>query len=132
MARRKDYRYMSGIVGVYQGNDVWAIPERDFTVELSKKNKEFIYAVTNVDDKVIKLVNRGMLIGYMTPEGKVDMLDKSEFYEDSKAMAAITVEAKGGKDNIPEVTISASGKTIDDYLAGETLADRFLRQFGQW
>ena len=132
MAKKRDYRYTSGIIGQYGGNDVWVIPERDFTVELSKENKEFIYAVTNIDDRVIKLVNRGMLIGYMTPEGRVDMLDKSEFYEDSKAMPAITVEAKGGKDNTPEVIISASGKTIDDYLAGETLADRFLREFSKW
>ena len=132
MAKKRDYRYTSGIIGQSGGNDVWVIPERDFTVELSKENKEFIYAVTNIDDRVIKLVNRGMLIGYMTPEGRVDMLDKSEFYEDSKAMPAITVEAKGGKDNTPEVIISASGKTIDDYLAGETLADRFLREFSKW
>lgn len=131
MARRRDYRYMSGIIGNYGNNDVWAIPEKDFTVELSKEHTEYIYAVTNFKEDKIKLVNRGMIIGYMSPEGDIELLDASEFY----IKPAITVEAKGGKNNIPEVIVeatSASGKTIDDYLAGETLADRFLRQFGQW
>ena len=131
MARRKDYRYITGIIGNYGSNDVWVIPEKDFSAGLSKEHPEYIYAISDTNKKELSLVNRGMIIGYMSPEGSIELSDKSEFY----TKPAITVEAKGGKDNIPEVIVeatSASGKTIDDYLAGETLADRFLRQFGEW
>ena len=42
MSKQVDYRYMNGIVGVYKGNDVWVITKKDFTLELSKKNKGYI------------------------------------------------------------------------------------------
>ena len=130
MARRKDYRYITGIIGNYGNNDVWVIPEKDFTVKLSKKHPEYIYAISDTNKDKLSLVNQGMLIGYMSSEGSIELSDKSEFY----TKPAIKVEVKE-EDNIPEIIVeatSASGKTIDDYLAGETLADRFLRQFGEW
>ena len=123
MARRKDYRYMSGIIGNYGNNDVWVIPEKDFTVELSKEHPEYIYAVSNLKENKLKLVSMGMLIGYMTLEGDIELLERSEFYDEDEFM-----EIAMPSPQIP----STSGKTIDDYLAGETLVDRFLRQFGEW
>lgn len=133
----KDYRYMNGIVGHYGHYNVQTIVEKDFNINQSKEDKQTIFALIDLDNDKLKLIHSGMWIGNMSSQGKMDLFDRSMFYGESieEALPAITVEVKGGKENMPEILVevtSASGKTIDDYKAGETLADRFTRGFSKW
>ena len=113
-----DYRYSNGIIGQYKGQDVYVLPESDYT-PARKQEKDLIFALASGANK-LKLVNRGMLIGYMDPQGNVELLRKSEFYPKPQLQAEEKPEA---------ANTSASGiNPIDEYLAGETLVDRFLRE----
>ncbi len=127
-----NYNYMSGMVGQYKGQDVFVIPVKDFSVERSKGDKKTIFAISN--NKVgrynnLTLVSGGMVIGEMSCDGEVFLAEKSSFYEPEAKP-----EVKS-KDEVKEVEIkeeksepvSIIGKSVDDYLAGETLVDRFLR-----
>lgn len=116
-----DYRYSNGIIGQYRGKDIYVIPKNDFTIEQSKQEKNLIFAVSSLDTDELILVGNGMVIGFMTADGSVQLYDKSRFYgEEKKAVPQVTEQ--------PLPQTSASGKTIEDYLAGETLVDRFLRE----
>lgn len=124
-----NYNYMSGMVGQYKGQDVFVIPVRDFSVERSKGDKKTIFAISN--NKVgrynnLTLVSGGMVIGEMSCDGEVFLAEKSRFYGEPEAKPEVKFKSE------PEIEIKEEkseiiGKSVDDYLAGETLVDRFLR-----
>lgn len=121
-----NYNYMSGMVGQYKGSDVFVIPVKDFSVERSKGDKKTIFAVSNNKggryDNLV-LVSGGMVIGEMSCDGEVFLAEKSSFYGKPEPKNEI-VEEEVVEEKKPEI----EGKSIDDYLAGETLVDRFLRE----
>lgn len=138
--RKIDYRYTSGVVGQYQGSDIYTILEEDFDVDDSRGDSRLIYALIDREKPDLKLVSAGMWIGDMTSDGYVTLFDKSRFYEKPEWKPAEIEEPIPA--DIPEVfaannsplvaSASGTGKTIDDYLAGETLVDRFLREMKEF
>lgn len=137
-ANRANYKQLRGIVGQYRGSDVYVIPEKDFNLKESSKDSRLIYALIVPNRKDLLLVSSGMAIGDMTPSGYVTMWEKSEFYygpekEIEEPITAVntTFNYSGGNGARPKVEVefdvSTSGISVDDFLAGETLVDRFLR-----
>ena len=61
-----------GIIGFYQGQEVYVIDYKDFTYEMSKGNPEMLYAVKRNDDK-LDIVENGLLIGAMIYGGSIDI-----------------------------------------------------------
>ena len=130
---KPDYRFTHGIVGQYQGSDIYTIKEEDFNVEDSRGDSRLIYALIDRKKSDLKLVSEGMWIGDMTSDGYVTLFDKSRFYEEkdldwkpAESLADAFEEPLAAE--VEESFSSPSGKTIDDFLAGETLVDRFLRE----
>lgn len=129
---RPDYRFTNGIVGQYQGSDIYTILEEDFDVEQSRGDSRLIYALIDREKPDLKLISEGMWIGDMTSDGYVTLFDKSRFYEEKDLdwePAESLADAFEEPPAAPSSTFtSGTGKTIDDFLAGETLVDRFLRE----
>lgn len=127
--RRLDYRYMNGIVGQYQGKDVWVVQEKDFVVQMSKNDPDIVFAVVKKGEVWLQLVSGGMVIGEMSKEGEVVLYERSYFWGDP-----VEEKEPSPQTLVKDMSTSTStsgekvGKTVDDYLAGETLADKFLRQ----
>lgn len=126
-----NYRYMSGIVGQYQGQDVFIVQEKDFDLARSKGDSRVLFAVFSPGKRMARLISGGMWIGEMSPEGEVNLFKASKFYEETdvspEKKESKKEESKAKKEEEVKESIFASGKSIDDYLAGETLVDRFLR-----
>lgn len=129
---RPDYRYTSGVVGQYQGSDIYTILEEDFDVDDSRGDSRLIYALIDREKRDLKLVSEGMWIGDMTSDGYVTLFDKSRFYEEATEepeWKPAESFADAFQEPMPATSSSSgTGKTIDDFLAGETLVDRFLRE----
>lgn len=132
---RPDYRYTNGVVGQYQGSDIYTILEEDFDVEQSRGDSRLIYALIDREKPNLKLISEGMWIGDMTSDGYVTLFDKCRFYEEkdldwepAETFAADIEESMPADDSPLTTSASGTGKTIDDFLAGETLVDRFLRE----
>lgn len=130
---RPDYRFTNGVVGQYQGSDIYTILEEDFDVDQSRGDSRLIYALIDREKPDLKLISEGMWIGDMTSDGYVTLFDKSRFYEEkdldwrpAESLADAFEEPPAAE--VEELFSSPSGKTIDDFLAGETLVDRFLRE----
>lgn len=141
-----DYRYMGGVVGTYQGQDVFVVPEKDFSIKRSRGDRKMIFAVSTQNPEglgrkpgSLLLVSSGSVIGEMSPDGEVELYERSYEWKgrgwkqpDPEVEASTEVEVGGRKNYpVPEV-IYTSGKSVDDFLAGETLADRFLREASTW
>lgn len=133
---RPDYRFTSGIVGQYQGSDIYTILEEDFDVEQSRGDSRLIYALIDREKPDLKLVSEGMWIGDMTSDGYVTLFDKCRFYEEkdldwepAESLTDAFQKPMAAEVEEPLAAFSSpSGKTIDDFLAGETLVDRFLKE----
>lgn len=119
-----NYKEMRGFVGNYQGVDIFVIDEENFNVSMSKKQDiHFFYAIVIPDKENLLLINRGMEVGELTPQGEVHLYDRSRFYE--KTM-------KGNEVSTPAITTASGIDPLEEYKAGEDLTDRFLRGFNDW
>ena len=67
-----NYYSCNGIIGTYQGQEVYVIDYKDLTYEMSKEHSERLYAVRRPDRRM-DIVENGMLVGVMTSGGKVDI-----------------------------------------------------------
>lgn len=133
-ANRANYKQLRGVVGQYQGSDVYVVPEKDFNLWESKDDNRMIYALVVPGRHDLLLVSGGMKIGDMTPNGYVDLWEKSEFYDDGPEKAFEEPAVKSVEEpmaaDFPQMEVpSTSGINVDDFLAGENLVDRFLREF---
>lgn len=124
----KDYRYMGGMVAHYGKYDVYMIPEKDFDISQSQEDKQTIFGLTDINRDTIKLIHSGVWIGNASPQGKMELFNKSMFYGES--LPAIIEEI--------DTDISASGieeNKIDPtevFKPGESLTDRFIKGFNKW
>ena len=133
--RRVDYRYMSGVVGQYKGSDIFVVPEKDFKLGRSKKDRQTWFALADGKKEEMPLISGGMWIGNMSPQGLVDLFPESQFWPpEKKKVVEKVVFPDEMEEPVKPVEVPkgpwVGEKTIDDYLAGETLADRFLKQMG--
>lgn len=129
-SERADYRYLEGIVGQYQGTDVCIVPKKDFSLQTSKENRDLIYAIADKKKKTLKLVMAGMIIGEMTSSGYITMYKRCSFFDDGpEKHVPIPEERSEASPQIFEgVDLSSASGIIDEFLAGETLVDRFLKE----
>lgn len=113
-----DYRYKMGIVGQFNGNDVYVIPEKDFDLARTQKNKGMIFALSSGNKELLDLVSDGMWIGQMTAQGQVGLFEKSRFFEERRLA-----------DPQLKIDTSSSGITPADIgiRPNESAADRFIR-----
>ena len=54
-----DYYSCNGIIGTYQGQEVYVIDYKDLTYEMSKEHPEMLYAVRRPDRK-LDIVENGI------------------------------------------------------------------------
>lgn len=126
-----NYLEERGLVGQYKGQDIFIIDEKDFSVPLSKKEKKTVFAIIYPDKEVMTLVNRGMIIGEMTFEGRFIFYEKSSFYEGNIQDREMSLPASA--EDVFAANISSSGiDPTEKYISGEDLKDRFLRRIGEW
>ena len=72
-----NYFTRDGIVGKYQGIDVWVIDYRSFTKEMD--NGEYLFAVKRPgENNYMSLVHDGTVVGYMNSSGNVQNYDARE------------------------------------------------------
>lgn len=131
-ADRANYKALRGVVGQYQGSDVYIVPEKDFQLWESKDDNRMIYALVVPGRHDLLLVSGGMKIGDMTPSGYVTMWEKSSFYDEGPEKEIEEAEVESVEEpmaaDFPHMEVSStSGISVDDFLAGETLVDRFLK-----
>ena len=116
-----NYKEMRGFIGNYQGVDIFIIDEENFNVSMSKKQDvHFFYAIVIPDKENLLLVNRGMEVGELTPQGEIQLYDRSRFYAESSEVS------------MPAITTASGIDPLEEYKAGEDLTDRFLRGFNDW
>lgn len=89
-----NYYNRNGVIGSYQGQEVYVISYKDFAYEMSKENPEMLYAVRRNDGK-LDIVEDGMLIGIMTDGGNVETYKWSrrspyEFYQKEEEVPPTT------------------------------------------
>ena len=132
--RQVDYRYLSGVVGQYKGSDIFVVPEKDFKLGKSKKDRKTWFALADRGKEELPLISGGMWIGNMTHVGLVNLFPESRFWPPEEKKIEKVVFPNEMEEPVKAVEVPKSPwvgeKTIDDYLAGETLADRFLKQIG--
>ena len=126
----KDYRYMGGIVAHYGKYDVYMIPEKDFNISQSQEDKQTIFGLTDINRDTIKLIHSGVWIGNASPQGKMELFDKSMFYGESieEATPAIIEDIDTFASGIEENKIDPT----EVFKPGESLTDRFIKGFNKW
>ena len=72
-----NYFTRDGIVGKYQGIDVWVVDYRSFKKEMD--NGEYLFAVKMPgENNYMNLVHKGTIIGYMNSAGSVQTYEEKE------------------------------------------------------
>lgn len=78
------YYNRAGVVGTYQGQDVYVISYEKLTKDMSLDNPKMLYAVRR-KDRLLDIVENGYWIGTMTDDGSVSIDYKKSrpfsFYE---------------------------------------------------
>lgn len=135
-----DFRYTTGVIGNYQGKEVYSISEKDFDLSRNRRSNS-IAAVTFGDSYEIRLIDNGKWIGNMDPQGHVELFKKARSYEKRVKLDDYTFEeVKGSKTKVTEDTAAsadsvaakaaASQKRIDEFLHSESVVDKYLKEMG--
>ena len=109
-----NYFTRDGIVGKYQGIDVWVIDYRSFTKEMD--NGECLFAVKKPgENNYMSLVHDGTVVGYMNSTGNVQNYDAKErmpykYFESAPPQAEDKVDVSAG--------YGYYSQTVDNFFKG--------------
>ena len=72
MKMAKDYRYERGLVGKWNGMDVWIMEAKDYD--------PYTNCISVIADEGMKMVRNGMVVGVLNPNGNVNQFEKNKHY----------------------------------------------------
>ncbi len=68
----KDYRYERGLVGKWNGMEVWVLEAKDYD--------PYTNCISVIADEGMKMVRNGMVVGVLNPNGNVNQFEKNKHY----------------------------------------------------
>lgn len=121
----KDYRYERGLVGKWNGTEVWIMEAKDYD--------PYPNCISVIADEGMKMVHNGIVVGILNPNGNVNQFTKDKQYTYRKPKPQVFYKEK---DKMPlpvaaeEVELTASIPA--DYFNQFTLnVDEFFATLGK-
>ena len=68
----KDYRYERGLVGKWNGTEVWIMEAKDYD--------PYPNCISVIADEGMKMVHNGIVVGVLNPNGNVNQFEKNKQY----------------------------------------------------
>lgn len=100
----KDYRYERGLVGKWNGTEVWIMEAKDYD--------PYPNCISVIADEGMKMVRNGMVVGVLNANGNVNQFDKNVQYPYKKPTPKPQVVYKEEKVSLPvaaqEVELTAT------------------------
>ena len=105
----KDYRYERGLVGKWNGTEVWIMEAKDYD--------PYPNCISVIADEGMKMVHNGIVVGVLNPNGNVNQFDKNKqyTYRKPKPQAAYKEEKKE--------------PAVEEDIFQSTIPDGYFNQF---
>ena len=87
----KDYRYERGLVGKWNGTEVWIMEAKDYD--------PYPNCISVIADEGMKMIHNGIVVGVLNPNGNVNQFDKNKQYTYRKPKPQVVYKEEKKKES---------------------------------